>query len=145
MNDDTSPVAIQQRMAEIRAEGRDQASAVIEHSRQLTDWRYYVKRYPWACLGIAAAVGFLVVPRRLELVTPDAKTLEKLAKRNKLVVEANPEPRQRGGVLSASAGFLTHLLLREAVAFVGRELGARVTNQGNSSGGSGNGSGTPER
>ena len=127
MSDIDPPVAIQQRMAAIRSEGREQAEVLVENSRQLTDWRYYVKRYPWACVGIMAAVGYLIVPRRVDVMSPDAKTLERLAKKNRLVVEANPRPTPRGGPLTTAARFLTNLLMREAIGFAAREISARTT------------------
>jgi hypothetical protein len=132
---------IQQRMTDIRAGGREQMNAIIENSRELTSWRFYVKQYPWVCLGATAAVGYLLVPRRLELVSPDEKALERLAKKNRLVVESNPQPRPKRGLLSGATSFLASLLIREATTLVRRELGARAAEYSHGSGATGNGRG----
>ena len=37
---------------------------VSASARSMVDWKHYVKAYPWVCLGTAAALGFLIVPKR---------------------------------------------------------------------------------
>lgn len=115
---------------EIRAElqrtrGRllAEASAVAGGARELADWRYYVRRYPWAALGVAGALGYLAVPRRLEIMSPDEKTLERLAKRNRLVVEARPPAAQKTNLMDTLLTMTANLLLRAGTAYVGQQLG----------------------
>lgn len=92
---------------------------VGQRMRDRTDWRYYVKRYPWLAAGIAAAVGFAAVPRRIQKVAPDLETLTRLAKEEKLVVAPKSkasEPKGLGaqlfalaatGVARAAMGYMT--------------------------------------
>ena len=115
---------------EIRAElqrtrGRllDEAIAVRGGARELADWRYYVRRFPWAALGAAGALGYLAIPRRLEIMSPDAKTLETLAKKNHLVVETKPQAAQKTSLVDTMLTMTGNVLLRAGTAYVGQQLG----------------------
>src|SRR5690606_33773512 len=78
----------------------------------------------WACLGAAAAVGYMVVPRRLEIMHPDLKTLEKLAARQHLVVTPSPEPQKKGGgMLSMLVTLGASTLARGAMTYLGQHAG----------------------
>ncbi|TVS12777.1 MAG: hypothetical protein EA424_22280 [Planctomycetaceae bacterium] len=119
---------IQRRMNELRGQLDNDVEEVVDSAKELTDWRTYVRRYPWACVGLAAVIGYLVVPSRLELESPDVDTLLELAQQNKLVVDANPPPRKREGLASTAFRFLLHAAGRSALSYLGQkasELAAR--------------------
>lgn len=115
---------IQMRMQNIRCELDRDFDQVRQSASQLTDWRYYIKNYPWACLGAAAAIGYLVVPRKVHVQNPDVKTLEKLARDQKLVIESNPSQQEKKGVVRSAAGFVAGLALRAATAHLMGKLAA---------------------
>lgn len=71
---------------------------VGQQVRDRTDWRYYVKRYPWLAAGVAAAVGYTAVPRRIRKIAPDMETLTRLAKQEKLVVAPKSKASQSTGL-----------------------------------------------
>jgi hypothetical protein len=114
---------IQHRMHDLRGQLDDNLEEVVDTAKELTDWRTYVRRYPWVCVGVAAAIGYWVVPSRVELESPDVDTLLELAKTNKLVVEANPAPRRREGIASTAFGFLLNAVGRSALAYLGQKVG----------------------
>ena len=65
--------AIRRRMELLRAEVSSNVSQVTVKTRELTDWRTYVHRYPVAVASLAAAAGFLVLGRmgkRSPLMSP---------------------------------------------------------------------------
>ena len=74
-------------------------------------------------IAIAAAVGYLAVPRRLEIMSPDAKTLAKLAKSNQLVVKQEPEPHNRGGFVGSMFTLMANLAVRGAISYIGQQMG----------------------
>lgn len=74
-------------------------------------------------LGAAAAIGYLVVPRRIPVIAPDAKMLEKLARKHRVVLETNPKPRPKG-VVGGVFNFLSHFLLREGMGLLKQQLAA---------------------
>ncbi len=123
---------IRGKMDFIRHKLDDDVTHVKQSAKTLSNWKYYVKKYPWVCLGAAAAVGYLVVPRKLQIQTPDAKTLEKLARKNRLVVENKPKAQAQSGAIGAAFTFLSGLALRTAAAHVGSHLASVVNQKQNS-------------
>jgi hypothetical protein len=55
---------IQQRMAQIRHDMHQEVRGAVKGAHSLTDWKSLVANYPWLSLGVAATVGYLVVPWR---------------------------------------------------------------------------------
>jgi ElaB/YqjD/DUF883 family membrane-anchored ribosome-binding protein len=55
---------IQSRMAQIRHDMHGDVLVAVKGARSLTDWRSLARNYPWLTLGVAAAIGYMVVPRR---------------------------------------------------------------------------------
>jgi len=79
------------------------ARAVAENARAMADWRYIVRRFPFATAGVAAAVGYLIVPRRSEVIVPDPETLAQMAKLNQVWVKTGaPKASEKQGGLMAS-------------------------------------------
>ncbi len=100
------------------------AQALAEDARKLTDWRFYVKAAPWGTVGAAAALGYFLVPRRVEIVRPDADQLVQLAKRHQLVVDADPHPEsKRSGAAQAVLTMVANAALRAATAYVSQQAG----------------------
>lgn len=55
---------IQHEMQQVRDHLGTDVRNLARQAREATDWRHYVRRYPWICLGVAAATGYLIVPQR---------------------------------------------------------------------------------
>src|SRR6186997_2943608 len=56
---------IQRQMQSVRSSLRDDVQELVENARDMTDWHYYVRRYPWAAVVAAAGVGFVITPAML--------------------------------------------------------------------------------
>jgi hypothetical protein len=73
---------IRQQMQHVRQEMGAGMQDVVHGARQLSDWKYYVRRHPWACVGSAFALGFLATPARRKLLSSGnidiAKVVEQL-------------------------------------------------------------------
>ena len=109
-------------MSQVRREMGLSYGVAVENARDMADWRYYVRNYPWATLGAAALVGYFVVPNRLEIVSPSAKELMKLADKNKLVVERQP-PAETKGISGALFTMMANLLVRGLISYAGQKMG----------------------
>jgi hypothetical protein len=55
---------IQRRMAQLRHDMHGEVLGAVKGARSLTDWRSLARNYPFLTLGVATAIGYLVVPRR---------------------------------------------------------------------------------
>lgn len=114
---------IRAEMAALRAEMDVEVGAIAENAVALSDWRFYVRQYPWYCLSAAALAGYFMVPRRLELISPDADSLAQLAKQNRVVIKPQPEvpPKSPGRALTT---FLANAAMRALLAYAGQKAGA---------------------
>jgi hypothetical protein len=57
------PEEIQRAMQQVRCNLGNEVDIFVQQARDATDWRHYVRRYPWFCLGATAATGYFCVPR----------------------------------------------------------------------------------
>jgi hypothetical protein len=60
---------IRRQMAQIRRDLHADVQGVVEGAEAATDWRRIVRSYPWACMGVALAVGYMIVPRKHRVTT----------------------------------------------------------------------------
>jgi len=101
---------IQRQMRQVRRELGEDVQEIVVNARIMADWKHYFRSYPWACLGVALAAGYFVVPTRPQLIRPDAKTLAEWAKGQKLVVEpvaqARPKPTLTSQLMNLAASAL---------------------------------------
>lgn len=117
---------IRNEMARVRRELDENVVAVVQQAKELADWRNFVRRHPLLTVSAAAAVGFLVVPKRLNVMSPDSETLEKLAKRNRLVVKPKNEVRRQAGLITPLVNLVTGAVLRASLSMAGQHFGKIV-------------------
>lgn len=118
---------LRRQMAQVRVDLGEDAEQIAENARTMTDWRYYVRSYPWASMAVAAAVGYIAVPRRLEVISPDAATLARLAKQDRLVVKPKAEAEPKKGLPGTLFTFLSSMVVRGALAAIGQQVAAQFT------------------
>jgi hypothetical protein len=70
----------------------------------MTDWTFYVRRFPWAVAALAAAAGFLLIPKRKQVIKPDPEMLAEMVKKHQVKVQQVTQTPQQ-------AGFFKPLLL----------------------------------
>jgi len=107
---------IRRRMAQIRRDLHQDVKGVVESAEAVTDWRRYIRMYPWAALGVAVAAGYLVVPKRR--VPSDLATQADVARVREVVKEAKTEKKTaRKGLIGAAFGFIVPIALRAAQGY----------------------------
>lgn len=119
---------IRRRMQRTRQRVRAEVDEVVQDARQLADWRYYPERFPWATLSAALVLGYAAIPRRLEVIAPNADTVEELARRHKLVVSTKPVTGAGRGVLDLLLAWTGKSLLRAGMAYMGQHVSHLVRN-----------------
>ncbi len=113
---------IRQEMRQVRSELRSDVDEIVAGARVLADWKHYVRRYPWICVGAAAAAGFFVVPWRPVVIKPSQQDLIELAKQHKLFVDAKPQPARQPGLLGSLAGMALGTVAQGAMALASHHL-----------------------
>ncbi len=112
---------LRRRMQETRSQLYHDVGGLVRDARGVVDWRRNVKRFPWLALGAAAALGFLVVPKRRRRNHLDAETLAELARQKRLVLRVEGEP-TKPGVADTLAATLLAMAGREASAWFRKQL-----------------------
>ncbi|MFG0295580.1 MAG: hypothetical protein ACF8PG_06705 [Maioricimonas sp. JB045] len=128
-----SAYEIRNRMERIRTRLDGDVDGLMTNAQRLADWRYYVRAYPWASLAVVAAVGYFAVPRRVEITSPDAETLERLARKNRLVVKHAPRGEEKKSLVGSVANMVGNTLLRAGIAYMGQQAGRVLGEQAASS------------
>lgn len=94
---------IRRRMAELRRDLSSDVHKVGRSARVMTDWRFYVRRFPWATVGLAAAAGFMLIPRKKEVkvISPDPDALAEMFKKEQLRVEPSARSKESQSLLKS--------------------------------------------
>jgi hypothetical protein len=128
MATDDSADEICRRMAELR---RDLAGGVREvgrSARVMTDWTFYVRRFPWAMVGIAAAAGFVLIPRKKQIISPDQTALAEMVKKKQLRLDVDHKKEKRGMLPSLLMMGLTWAL-KAGTAYMGERMRVAAANK----------------
>jgi len=98
--------ALQRQMHITRQDLNEHADQVVETARKKFDWRRYVANHPWTSLAGAAAVGYLLAPRR------------DYCNRADYPAEAAPSSHHSpvAGIVGGMASMLTTTMMREGAA-----------------------------
>jgi hypothetical protein len=118
---------IRLRMEEVRCELDEDVQVIVEGARDMGEWRYYVRTYPWVFLGSALAVGYLIVPRRAQGMQSDAQSLAELANQSRLLATASST--LQGGAGRTLLEFLGNLAMRGVLSYVGQQADKLFVNQ----------------
>jgi ElaB/YqjD/DUF883 family membrane-anchored ribosome-binding protein len=94
VNSEESAEAIRRRMAELRSEltcdVRDvhrSTREMAEHAKELANPMYYIRRFPWASAAVAVAIGYLLVPKKRQVIKPDPEMLAELVRTKQIKVD----------------------------------------------------------
>ncbi|MCO6042363.1 hypothetical protein NG895_00445 [Aeoliella sp. ICT_H6.2] len=118
------PEDIADAMQRVRNDLSRDVENISQQVHDATQWTTYVKRYPWTCLAVAAAVGYSLVPRRKQeetVASPD--TVEKLVKAGKLRIEATESPSNKPTFAQQAMLGLGTVAARALMAYFGKRLG----------------------
>jgi hypothetical protein len=121
MTHDDSAEKIRRRMAELRRELECDVREVRRRAGVMKDWTFYVRRFPWAVAAVAGAAGFLLIPRRKEIIKPDPAMLAEMVKKQQLRVQPIPSEKEKQGILKP--------LLLTAITWAARAGAAYLTQQ----------------
>lgn len=121
MSDSPSHEAVQAQMQQLRCDIDGGMHDMAANARRVVDWKHYVSAHPWVCLGAAAALGFLIVPKRSRTNRPDAAAVTELARTGQLVV-APPAASTHGWIDALLAG-VANVAVRKAAEYLSQSAG----------------------
>ena len=118
MNESQRDETMQARMKGIRGDIDQGLVDVSAGARSMVDWKHYVKTYPWVCMGTAAALGFLIVPKRSTAITADVPSPDELSKTAQR--DADSAPSAVRGVVDMLVAAAVSFAVRETAGYVGQ-------------------------
>jgi len=121
MTDPPLDGTVRARMQGSRCEIDQDLEDVSISARSMVDWKHYVKAYPWVCLGTAAALGFLMVPKRSTANNADLAVPAEPAKTGYPVADSAPDATH--GWVDALVDVVVSIAVREAIAYLGQSVG----------------------
>lgn len=113
---------LQLRMDQLRGELRGDATRTAEAAKQLADWRYYVRQFPWVSAAAVAAAGFMLVPRRRERPIVDEAALEKMVAENRVVVIPQKHQETKRSMIGSVGALVAAAAGRAAMSYVSQRL-----------------------
>ncbi len=96
MASEDSAEKICRRMDELRRDLTGDVREVGRTARVMTDWRFYVSRFPWAMVGLAAIAGYMLIPRKKQFITPDQNALAEMVRKKQLRLDVEHKNEKQG-------------------------------------------------
>jgi hypothetical protein len=109
-------------MQDVRRDVGEDVRGIVETAKTLSDWRYYVKNHPWACVGAALAAGFVLAPRGRHKAPPDMQELAALLK--KYNVPVAPPRAGNQGLARTLVGLAAPIVMRTVMTAAQQRFGA---------------------
>lgn len=116
--------AIRCRMAELRHELRSDVDEVSRGARQLTSPLYYVRRFPLLVVAGAAVVGYVLIPKKKQVVTPDPEMLAELVRSQQIKVETTKASADSQGLVRSLVVLGLTWAVRTGLSYLGQQLTA---------------------
>jgi hypothetical protein len=108
-------------MAELRCEITGDVHEVGRNARVMTDWTFYVRRFPWAMVTIAAVVGFMLVPRKKAIISPDQEALADMVRKKQLRLDVDHKV-EKQGMLKSLLTMAAAWAVKTAMAYTGERI-----------------------
>ena len=118
---------IRDRMASIRDDIDEDMDGIVEGARSLVDWREHVRSKPLIAAGLAALVGYVVVPGKQSVVQADPAQLSKMLKANKVIVSPGGNVKPKSSLVGGLIATLLATAIRAAAVQAGQQLTAKVS------------------
>lgn len=111
-------------MQAVRREVSADVNHIVDSAQELSDWRYYVRRNPWLCVGGAFALGVLASPKRRQLLQSlDGVDLKTLLGQAGGVAAPIAAATGAGGVAMKVLAFVGPIVARSAASYLAQRLG----------------------
>ena len=94
---------IRRRMAELRRELTHDVQDVTRSAKAMASPSFYIRKFPWATLAIAAGVGYMLIPKKKQVIKPDMEALAELVRKNQVNINASKATEESQGMVKTLA------------------------------------------
>lgn len=119
---DESADAIRRRMAELRCELTTSVRDVSRSAREMTNPMYYIRHFPWTSAAVAAAIGYLLVPKKKQVVQPDPEMLAELVRKQQVKVDTVKAGTDTHGLIKSLIVMGLTWALRTGLQYAGQQI-----------------------
>lgn len=102
-NPDESAEEIRKRMAELRRDLASDVQDVTRSAKAMASPAFYIRKFPWATLAVAAGVGYMLIPKKKRIVQPDMEALAELVRKNQVNISTSNAAEESPGMLKTLA------------------------------------------
>ena len=103
MSPDEPAEKICRRMAELRRELVHDMQDVSRSAKAMASPSFYIRKFPWATLAIAAGVGYMLIPKKKQVIKPDMEALAELVRKNQVNINASKAAEESQGMVKTLA------------------------------------------
>jgi hypothetical protein len=133
---DDSADAIRRRMAELRSEltcdvreVKRSTREMAEQARELASPMYYIRRFPWASAAVAVGIGYLLVPKRRQVIKPDPEMLAELVRKQQVKVDTGKASQDKQSMLQSLAVMGLTWALKTGLNYAGQHIASAAMNK----------------
>jgi hypothetical protein len=127
VDSDDSAEAIRRRMAELRRELTCDVRDVKRSAKEMANPLHHLRQHPWATAALAAAVGYLLVPKKSKAITPDPELLAELVRKHQVKLDTSKVTEDKQSMLKSLAVMGLTWALRTGLTYAGQQLAAAAT------------------
>jgi hypothetical protein len=86
-------------MAELRRELACDVQDVTRSAKAMASPSFYIRKFPWATLAVAAGAGYMLIPKKKQVVQPDMESLAELVRKNQVNINTSKAADESQGMV----------------------------------------------
>jgi hypothetical protein len=90
-------------MAELRRELVYDVQDVSRSAKAMASPSFYIRKFPWATLIVAAGLGYMLIPKKKQVVQPDMEALAELVRKNQVNINTSKAATESRGLFGSLA------------------------------------------
>jgi len=90
-------------MAELRRELACDMQEVSRSAKAMASPSFFIRKFPWATMAVAAGVGYLLIPKKKQVIQPDMEALAELVRKNQVHINASKSAQESQGMFKTVA------------------------------------------
>jgi hypothetical protein len=122
VSSEDSAEAIRQRMAELRRELTCDVREVGRSAREMANPMYYVRHFPWTSAAVAAAIGYLLIPKKKRVIQPDREMLAEMVRKDQIKVDTGKAGTEKQGLLQSLVVMGLTWALKTGLSYAGQRM-----------------------
>jgi len=86
-------------MAELRRELVYDMQDVSRSAKAMASPAFYIRKFPWATMAVAAGVGYMLIPKKKQVLQPDMEALAEMVRKNQVNINTSKAAEDSRGMV----------------------------------------------